>query len=116
VLCLYATNLTVQQRLGTIVLDPSDDDSFDLWIGCAAAARLNSEAREHAQTLDAKLTEQIENNRKLQSQLQDLIEAKEESENALLLKFTELLNAKKLKIREQQRLLASAKMDADKGM
>jgi hypothetical protein len=44
-----------------------------------------------------------------------LIRAKEEHEDALLHKFAELLNAKKLKIRDQQRLLATAKVDAEKG-
>lgn len=48
---------------------------------------------------------------KLNSQLDDLIRAKKEHEDELLQKFAELLNAKKLKIRDQQRLLASAKID-----
>lgn len=76
---------------------------------------MNAEARQQADELDAKLAEQIENNRKLHEQLKALIEAKAEHENALLQKFTELLNAKKLKIRDQQRLLATAKVDSEKG-
>lgn len=40
-----------------------------------------------------------------------MIQAKAQHEEALLLKFTQLVNAKKLKIRDQQRLLATARVD-----
>jgi hypothetical protein len=43
--------------------------------------------------------------------LEDLIAAKATHENELLKKFCDLLNEKKSKIRDQQRLLASAKVD-----
>lgn len=52
---------------------------------------------------------------KLTEQLKGLEEAKLEHENALLAKFSQLLNAKKLKIRDQQRLLAGASVDPDAG-
>lgn len=48
---------------------------------------------------------------KLNQQLEDLIKAKSEHEDALLQKFASLINSKKLKIRDQQRLLATAKVD-----
>lgn len=48
--------------------------------------------------------------------MKELIAAKEESELQMLQKFTELLNAKKSKIRDQQRVLATATVDEDKGM
>lgn len=105
----------MQQRLGTIVLKPTEDDKFDLWSGCAAGARLNAQARQDAIEAEKKLAEQKEISRKLEMQLQELIQAKEEHEDALLHKFTSLLNAKKMKIRDQQRLLAMAKLDSDKG-
>lgn len=101
--------------MGTIDLEPTKDDKFDLWSGCAAGARLTAEARLYANELDRKLAEQTENNSKLEEQLQELLRAKEEHEDALLHKFTELLNAKKLKIRDQQRLLSTAKADIVKG-
>ncbi|KAL9097806.1 MAG: hypothetical protein Q9165_000132 [Trypethelium subeluteriae] len=50
---------------------------------------------------------------KLQAQLDDLVKSKEEHEEALLNKFRQLLNSKKLKIRDQQRLLAGARIDPD---
>ncbi|KIV98931.1 uncharacterized protein PV09_09317 [Verruconis gallopava] len=102
------------QRLGTITLEPTSDDKFDLWAGCAAGAQLIADTRKHANELARKLEQQRAANRKLQEQLQDLMQAKEAHEEALLHKFAELINAKKLKIRDQQRLLATAKVDPKK--
>lgn len=51
---------------------------------------------------------------KLEQKLQEFIRLKEESENQVLEKFSLLLNEKKLKIRDQQRLLASANVDPTK--
>lgn len=44
----------------------------------------------------------------LKSQLEELIQAKEEDETALLQKFRDLLNEKKVKIREQQRVMVAS--------
>ena len=63
------------------------------------------------QTLTAQLTEQKQTIDKLDQQLEELIQAKKAHEEELLGKFALLLNEKKLKIREQQRLLAGAKID-----
>ena len=63
------------------------------------------------QTLTSQLTEQKQTINKLEQQLEDLIQAKKAHEEELLGKFALLLNEKKLKIREQQRLLAGAKID-----
>lgn len=52
---------------------------------------------------------------KLNSQLQELIKIKSEHDDQLIAKFAQLLNEKKLKIRNQQRLLASAKIDPATG-
>lgn len=48
--------------------------------------------------------------------MEDLIKAKQEHENTLLEKFRELLNTKKRKIRDQQRLLADAKLNPRTGL
>lgn len=50
----------------------------------------------------------------LKAQLEELIQTKDKDETALLEKFRDLLNEKKVKIRQQQRLLASAEVDPDK--
>ena len=52
---------------------------------------------------------------KLNSQLEELIQAKNDHDDQLIAKFVQLLNEKKLKIRNQQRLLSSAKIDPSKG-
>jgi uncharacterized coiled-coil protein SlyX len=63
--------------------------------------------------LEAQLAEQKQMVDKLNAQVKSLGEAKQEHEDALLQKFSELLNSKKLKIRDQQRLLSTAKIDPD---
>lgn len=112
----------ITQRLGVITLkehEAQDDEEeppvqlFD-WAGVAVAtsAALETEVA----SLSANLHAQQERLTKLNGQLEDLIKAREEHENLLLEKFMELLNAKKLKIRDQQRLLAEAKIDPNKGI
>jgi hypothetical protein len=53
--------------------------------------------------------------KKLDLQLAELLESKEQHENQLITNFVQLLNEKKLKIRNQQRLLSSAEVDPHKG-
>lgn len=84
------------------------------WAGIAAEAA--TEARDEIVELRDKFDAQQETINRLNAQLEDLIKAKEEHENALLGKFKELLNSKKLKIRDQQRLLAGAKIKGDTGV
>lgn len=83
------------------------------WTGIAAQA--TAAAQDEVAALKSKLDAQQETVRKLNAQLQDLIKTKEENENAMLEKFKELLNEKKLKIRDQQRLLAQAKVNPAAG-
>jgi hypothetical protein len=52
---------------------------------------------------------------KLNEQLEDLLRAKDHHETQLVVNFAQLLNEKKLKVRNQQRLLASATVDPAKG-
>lgn len=53
---------------------------------------------------------------RLNEQLEELMHAKTQHEDQLVANFTQILNEKKLKIRNQQRLLASATVDTTKGM
>lgn len=50
----------------------------------------------------------------LKSQFEDLLKAKDKDETMLLEKFRDLLNEKKLKIRQQQKLIESADVDPEK--
>ena len=70
------------------------------WTGIAAQA--TAAAQDEVAALKSKLDAQQETVRKLNAQLQDLIKTKEENENAMLEKFKELLNEKKLKIRDRK--------------
>lgn len=88
---------------------PDTEIEFFEWTAIAADAA--SAARDDARELQNKYEAQQVTISKLKSQLDDLVQAKSNHENALLAKFQELLNAKKLKIRDQQRLLAGAKVD-----
>ena len=54
--------------------------------------------------------------RRLGEQLEELMLAKNQHEHELIANFARLLNEKKLKIRNQQRLLASATLDPTKGI
>lgn len=105
----------ITQRLGTITLKQDDSQAIELfeWAGNAVAASTSLESE--VASLSAKYHDQQEAVAKLNAQLESLIKAKEEHENELLQKFVELLNAKKLKIRDQQRLLTGAKVDTNKG-
>lgn len=80
-----------------------------------AGAGLNSDARRHINELNRRFNEQIAKNELLQKQLDDLTDAKQKHDDALLTKFAELLNAKKAKIRQQQQILAIAKANPEKG-
>lgn len=101
----------ITQKLGEIVFTKDETQELDItrWAGTAVerSNRLDREVRD----LTSRHDEQSKKMEKLNNQLEALIKAKTEHENALLQKFMELLNTKKLKIRNQQRLLACAKFD-----
>jgi hypothetical protein len=65
--------------------------------------------------LEDKFKQQKDTVAKLTAQLEQLTDAKREHEAALLEKFKLLLNEKKLKIRDQQRLLADAQINKTTG-
>lgn len=104
-----------QQRLGAIVLKQNDEQAIELfeWSGIAAA-RANAMEVQVAGLQDQYRVAE-DTIQKLNEQLKELIRAKGQHENQLMALFTQLLNEKKLKIRNQQRLLASATADAAKG-
>lgn len=101
----------IHQKLGELSLsnDPSVDINVLDWTNTAIARAdaLQSEAHD----LQRKLAAQTQTIKQLNQQLEDLIQAKKDHEDALLQKCAILLNEKKAKIRDQQRLLATAKVD-----
>ncbi|RDW88104.1 hypothetical protein BP6252_00136 [Coleophoma cylindrospora] len=106
----------ITQRLGVIELQQDDDAEGDFsgfdWCGLAlqatnASSHKLEDAEKRIKELEAALQESQASNR-------ELVKAKADHEDDLLQKFSILLNEKKLKIRDQQRLLASAKVDPEK--
>ena len=102
----------ITQRLGDIKLQQDDEkeevSAFE-WVDAAVATA--DDLRPQLETLQLSMDEQRQQVQTLTKQLDDLVKAKKDHEDELLSKFTALLNAKKLKIRDQQRLLAGAKID-----
>ena len=102
----------ITQRLGGIELAQTQDtDNVDLF-GWA------SQAIERRDELENQILEEKEETSKsttmiasLQAQLEDLTKAKSEHEAELLDKFAALLNEKKLRLRELNRQMSTAKID-----
>ena len=106
----------ITQRLGEIAFRQDNDEAIELYEWAAAAADTTTDLARAMRDLNSKYKTQADTIKKLNEQLDDLIRAKKEHETLLLEKFQALLNAKKLKIRDQQRLLAGAKVESQKGM
>ncbi|KAI0403492.1 hypothetical protein F4802DRAFT_291381 [Xylaria palmicola] len=101
----------ITQRLGSIKLDESDKTEVSPFDWCVSAIASRTRVTEELAAATAKIEALEQSVNELKSQLDDFIAAKEEDETQLLEKFRDLLNSKKLKIRQQQRLLAAAKVD-----
>ncbi|PLN77099.1 hypothetical protein BDW42DRAFT_177534 [Aspergillus taichungensis] len=105
---------SITQRLGSLTLKQNDEQAIELfdWSGVAVlraqhlALQLSS-LTDRYQAAETTIDE-------LTKQLQDFIQTKNQHEEQLMGSFAQLLNEKKLKIRNQQRLLSSAKVDPEK--
>lgn len=108
--------IQAQQKLGQIDLSQyTGQEQPDAFVWAEIAANNFTESRKHVEDLETQLATQAEIIDKLQSQLDSIVNAKDKHEGVLLHKFTELINSKKVKIRGQQRLLGTAKVDPDAG-
>lgn len=83
------------------------DEAIELFEWCGAAVESSTSSKQAAADLAVKSTEANAAVAQLQSQLEDMIKAKCEDETLLLRRFRDLLNEKKIKIREQQQALAA---------
>ncbi|KAJ5934645.1 hypothetical protein N7466_004192 [Penicillium verhagenii] len=97
--------LTIRQRVQSITNDEQEIELFE-WSGLAAARV--SELEGQVIDLTERHSTAEETVQKLKRQLEELTRAKAQHEAQLVANFVQLLNEKKLKIRNQQRLLASA--------
>ncbi|KAL0941009.1 mitotic apparatus protein p62-like protein [Colletotrichum truncatum] len=101
------------QRLGAIELSHNPRELIELYDWCGLSVQTADEAKEALASATAKASQLEETVRELKAQLDELVAAKEADESELLEKFRDLLNEKKVKIRQQQRILASASVDPE---
>ena len=114
---IFRKNLSgITQRIGRIPIRKDENQEIDT-IGWVATAATRSEVLEkEVVDLLRRFNEQNDIIQKLNQQLEDLIRTKQRHENLLLEKLMAVLNAKKRKTRDQQRLLATSKVDPSKGL
>ena len=109
---VFRNNISaITQKLGEVVFKKDESQEIDIRKWTGTAVERSNELDREVQDLISKYDEQSRKMEKLNNQLEDLIKAKREHEDSLLRNFRELLNTKKLKIRDQKRILASAKLD-----
>ena len=98
----------IVQRLGEITLNKDVEQEIELFDWVQVAVKRSDGLEAKIQVLQSKFDEQNRQMQKVNHQLEEFIQAKQEHETDLLEKFQRLLNEKKLKIRDQQRLLNSS--------
>jgi len=103
----------IRQSLGSISLPESEAalEKIDLYEWCGLVISSKDATESELKSRKATFQEKDDQVKKLEDSLAELTRLKLENENQLLEKFSLLLNEKKLKIRDQQRLLASSKVD-----
>ncbi|MCJ1477297.1 hypothetical protein MMC13_005968 [Lambiella insularis] len=114
---VFRNNISgIYQRLGEITLIKDEDHEIDTiaWVHDAISRANGLEAELGG--LSNRFQEQSLRIQELTQKLDALAESRKQQDSALLEKFEKILNKKKLKIRDQQRLLATAKVSANIGM
>jgi methionyl-tRNA synthetase len=95
---------------------PIDESlEFDAFEWAQTSARAHASALQQLVVVQARVRSEQETAAKLNAQLDEFIRTKNDTETAMLVQFMELLNLKKLKIRDQSRLLAAAQVDESTG-
>ena len=103
----------ITQKLGSIELKQSEEE-IQLFDWAASAVDRQKLLQDEVSTLRGRSEADQAAITALQAQLAELVRAKQEHEEQLISKFALLLNEKKLKIRNQQRILSTAKIDEQK--
>ena len=105
----------IHQVFGKISLKKDDTYEIDTLSWTSTAVDHTSLVEQELRSLRKQYSEQGKDIERMNNQLEELNKAKVSDESTLIAKFCELLNFKKLKIRDQQRLLATAKVDRNRG-
>ncbi|KAK4632023.1 hypothetical protein CLAFUW4_03383 [Fulvia fulva] len=104
----------ITQKLAAIKLEEDTGNIEVNFIGWTDEALIDrDDLRARLADTEEHMKEQQAQVAQLSAELDKLVKAKKQHEEEMLSKFAALLNAKKLKIRDQQRLLSSAKVDFD---
>ncbi|PHH81624.1 hypothetical protein CDD82_317 [Ophiocordyceps australis] len=103
----------VTQRLGIIEFACDQKERIQLYDWCDTALDALAESKAEAQASAARARELEAAVSDLQTQLNELVETKQQDETALLCKFRDLLNEKKVKIREQQKIITATVSQRD---
>lgn len=104
----------ITQKLGYIELSQDDDVEIQLFDWCGSAIDQRTKLDAEQDTLRSRCATAQATIASLEAKLEELVKAKADHEEELIAKFVLLLNEKKLKIRNQQRLLSTAKVDQTK--
>lgn len=102
-----------KQRLGEINIGVAKDAGYNVLDWCATAVDFAADSKNAAKRNTTKIEELEKTVADLKQQLDDLITSKVDDETSLLSKFRDLLNEKKVKIREQQKIIASTSTDGN---
>ena len=105
----------IYQSIGQIKLKKDIDREIDVFKWISTALDHSSSLEQERQTAAKTLADRDSAVSKLSNQIEELQKAKDADTQELLDKFCEVLNSKKAKIRDQQRLLSTAKVDRAKG-
>jgi hypothetical protein len=101
--------------LGEIDMPIDEDLELNPFEWAQTSARAHARALQELLLLKARVQSEQQTTAKLHAQLDEFICTKNDTETAMLEQFMELLNLKKLKIRDQSRLLAVAEVDESTG-
>ncbi|RAL07325.1 uncharacterized protein BO97DRAFT_464029 [Aspergillus homomorphus CBS 101889] len=98
---------SITQKLGAIILNQKDEEAIHLYEWTSISAERTGLLEKRCLTLQDRCQNAEETINNLRKQLDEVINAKTRHEQQLVNNFMQLLNEKKLKIRNQQRVLAS---------
>lgn len=104
----------ITQRLGFIILKQDDEQAIELFEWSYLAVARADALQGQVSSLTDRYRAAENTIQKLNAQLEELLDAKNQHEAQLMHHFVQLLNEKKLKIRNQQRLLAASTADPAK--
>lgn len=97
------------------MLKQDDEQPLEVFDWCGVAVARADSLEGQITSLSSRYRVAEDTIHKLNRQLEDFIRLKDQDHRHLVANFARLLNEKKLKIRNQQRLLSTAKVDSAKG-